>query len=105
MSILPGHCGHLLTCSKVDQDNFLLANCNPDSPKRKRSKQFKKTRSISVEYKIPHNGLVSLNVCQKVWLSVLSMISRFRLQNICKQFFLSGKISKELRGKVEEENS
>lgn len=83
--------------TKTDQDKFIMKHTSQHTPSRRRSiKGTRPGNSVTISYFIKtKKGMVS--VCSTAFLKILG-ISRFRVQNLSRNFLNTGNIPKETRG-------
>uniref|UniRef100_A0A1B6LBY1 DUF7869 domain-containing protein n=1 Tax=Graphocephala atropunctata TaxID=36148 RepID=A0A1B6LBY1_9HEMI len=84
---------------KTVQDSFILKHIEVSMPKRDRSKKNGGKKSVSVKYFVKVKGTTKfkIQVCQNTFLGVLN-VSRFRVNNIAKNFAITGRMPVERRG-------
>lgn len=88
---------------RLVQNNFILRHVTVETPKRKRSRSGNvdsQGKQVTTKYYIPslRDGHVSnVPVCKKMFIETL-LVSRDRVQNICKKFLETGTESVESRG-------
>lgn len=90
------HSAFYACTSKTDQDKFILKHTSQTIPKRRRPTKGTRPNAVVVSYFIKtRDGLNP--ICSKAFLSILG-ISRFRVQNISRQYLINSTQPTEKRG-------
>ncbi|XP_030760290.1 uncharacterized protein LOC115885488 [Sitophilus oryzae] len=83
---------------KISHDNFILKYTSQVAPKRRRpSAKGGSQKAVTITYHIKTRCQGVVQICGNAFLAILG-ISKFRVQNICKQHHLTGQSAKENRG-------